>query len=157
MSAFTGTGRLTRLALRRDRIRLAIWTLGSPLIGYALAESVASIYPEEQNRIGYAEVANTSVVARAFNGPVASTDLGAVVVTETYLTLAVLAALLSTFAVVRHTRQNEETGRAELLGAAAVGRYALLTAALVVVVGANVLSGALLALAFVAPSPPSSR
>ncbi|NGM12987.1 anibiotic ABC transporter [Verrucosispora sp. CWR15] len=156
MSAFTGTGRLTRLALRRDRIRLAIWTLGSPLIGYALAESVASIYPEEQNRIGYAEVANTSVVARAFNGPVASTDLGAVVVTETYLTLAVLAALLSTFAVVRHTRQNEETGRAELLGAAAVGRYALLTAALVVVVGANVLSGALLALAFVGAGLPAA-
>ncbi|WBB53312.1 anibiotic ABC transporter [Verrucosispora sp. WMMD573] len=156
MSAFSGTGRLTRLALRRDRVRLAIWTLGSPLIGYALAESVASIYPDEQNRIGYAEVANTSVVARAFNGPVASTDLGAVVVTETYLTLAVLAALLSTFAVVRHTRQNEETGRAELLGAAAVGRYALLTAALVVVVGANVLAGVLLALAFVGAGLPAA-
>ncbi|MEV2239286.1 anibiotic ABC transporter [Micromonospora sp. NPDC049891] len=156
MSAFTGTGRLARLALRRDRVRLAIWTLGSPLIGYALAESVASIYPDEQNRVGYAEVANTSVVARAFNGPVASTDLGAVVVTETYLTLAVLAALLSTFAVVRHTRQNEETGRAELLGAAAVGRYALLTAALVVVVGANVLAGALLAVAFVGAGLPAA-
>ncbi|GAB3839626.1 exporter of polyketide antibiotics [Micromonospora andamanensis] len=156
MSAFTGTTRLARLALRRDRVRLAIWTLGSPLIGYALAESVASIYPDEQNRVGYAEVANTSVVARAFNGPVASTDLGAVVVTETYLTLAVLAALLSTFAVVRHTRQNEETGRAELLGAAAIGRYALLTAALVVVVGANMLAGALLAVAFVGAGLPAA-
>ncbi|GIJ23680.1 ABC transporter permease [Micromonospora lutea] len=156
MSAFTGTGRLARLALRRDRVRLAIWTLGSPLIGYALAESVASIYPEEQNRLGYVEVANSSVVARAFNGPVASSDLGAVVVTETYLTLAVLTALLSTFAVIRHTRQNEETGRAELLGAAAVGRYALLTAALVVVVGANALAGALLAVAFIGAGLPAA-
>ncbi|MTK03868.1 ABC transporter permease [Micromonospora sp. CP22] len=156
MSAFTGTGRLARLALRRDRVRLVVWALGTPLLGYALAESVAGIYPDEQNRLGYVEVANTSVVARAFNGPVASTELGAVVVAETYLTLAVLAALLSTFAVIRHTRQNEETGRAELLGAAAVGRYALLTAALVVVVGANVLAGALLAVAFVGAGLPAA-
>ncbi|NLU78305.1 anibiotic ABC transporter [Micromonospora sp. HNM0581] len=156
MSAFTGTGRLARLALRRDRIRLASWTLGTPLIGYAMAASVASIYPDEQNRVGYAEVANTSVVARAFNGPIASTELGAVVITESYLTLAVLAALLSTFTVVRNTRQNEETGRAELLGAAAVGRYALLTAALLVVAGANVLAGGLLAVAFVGAGLPTA-
>ncbi|RIV41458.1 ABC transporter permease [Micromonospora radicis] len=149
MSSLTGTGRLARLALRRDRIRLGIWVLGTPLIGYALAESVAGLYPDEQTRVGYAETVIGSVVARAFNGPIASTDLGAVVVTETYLTLALLAALLSTFAVIRHTRQNEETGRAELLGAAPVGRYALLTAALVVVVGANVAAAALLALALV--------
>ncbi|MDG4797485.1 anibiotic ABC transporter [Micromonospora sp. WMMD1082] len=148
MSSFTGTARLARLAVRRDRVRLGIWVLGTPLIGYALAASVADFYPDEQTRLGYAEGATSSVVARAFNGPVASTELGAVVVTETYLTLALLVALLSTFAVVRHTRQNEETGRAELLGAAAIGRYALLTAALVVVVGANVLAAALLALAF---------
>ncbi len=154
MSGFTGTFRLARLALRRDRIRLAIWVLGTPLLGYALAESVAGLYPNEQTRLGYAETAVTSVVARAFNGPVAGVDLGAVVVTETYLTLALLAALLSTFAVIRHTRQNEETGRAELLGASAVGRYALLTAALVVVVGANVLAAGLLAAAFVGAGLP---
>ncbi|QOC91664.1 ABC transporter permease [Micromonospora craniellae] len=154
MSAFTGTGRLARLALRRDRTRLAIWVFGTPLIGYGLAESVASLYPDEQTRLGYAETALSSVVARAFNGPIASADLGAVVVAETYLTLTLLAALLSTFAVVRHTRQNEETGRAELLGAAVVGRYALLTAALLVVVGANLASAALLALVFVGTGLP---
>ncbi|SCL34874.1 ABC-2 type transport system permease protein [Micromonospora nigra] len=147
MNTFAGTGRLARLALRRDRVRLAVWVLGTPLLGYALAESVAGVYPDERTRVGYAETAASSLVARAFNGPVAGTDPGAVVVAETYVTLALLAALLSTFAVVRHTRQNEETGRAELLGAAVVGRYALLTAALTVVVGANVLTAALLAVA----------
>ncbi|MEV6694792.1 anibiotic ABC transporter [Micromonospora sp. NPDC051196] len=154
MSTFTGTARLARLAVRRDRVRLGIWVLGTPLIGYAIAESVAGLYPDEQTRLGYAETAITSVVARAFNGPIAGADVGAVVVTESYLTLALLAALLSTFAVTRHTRQNEETGRAELLGAAPVGRYALLTAALVVVVGANVLAAGLLALALVGTGLP---
>ncbi|MCX4390623.1 anibiotic ABC transporter [Micromonospora peucetia] len=148
MSAFTGTGLLARLVLRRDRIRLAIWVLGTPLLGYALAGSVKEFYPDEASRVGYASTSASSLVARAFNGPIAGTDLGAVVVAETYVTLALLAALLSTFAVVRHTRQNEETGRAELLGASVVGRYALLTAALLVVVGANVAATALLAAAF---------
>ena len=55
-----------------------------------------------------------------------------------YSLLAVLAALMSALAVVRHTRQNEETGRAELVGAAVVGRYAGLAAALIVTVGANI-------------------
>ncbi|MDM4718952.1 anibiotic ABC transporter [Micromonospora sp. WMMA1363] len=148
MSAFTGTGRLARLALRRDRTKLGIWVLGTPLLGVGLAGSVTGVYPDEPARIQYAETAATSVVARAFNGPIVGPDLGAVVVAETHLTLAVLAALISTFAVVRHTRQNEETGRAELLGAVAVGRYALLTAALLVVVGANLVLGVLLGSAF---------
>ncbi|MEV5693305.1 ABC transporter permease [Micromonospora globbae] len=147
MSAFASTGRLTRLVLRRDRVRLGIWLIGTPLLGYALAASVSGVYPDDAARHGYATTSASSLVARAFNGPIAGADLGAVVVAETYVTLAVTVALLSTFAVVRHTRQNEETGRAELLGASVVGRYALLTAALLVVVGVNVLSAALLALA----------
>ncbi|MFI6266937.1 ABC transporter permease [Micromonospora sp. NPDC051006] len=148
MTALTGTRRLARLVLRRDRVRLAIWILGTPLLGYALAGSVAGVYPDEAARQGYATTSASSLVARAFNGPIAGTDLGAVVVAETYVTLALIVALLSTFAVTRHTRQDEETGRAELLGASVVGRYAPLTAALLVVVAANVLAAALLALAF---------
>ncbi|MEV4544035.1 ABC transporter permease [Micromonospora echinaurantiaca] len=154
MSALTGTGALARLVLRRDRVRLAIWVLGAPLLGYALAESVVGIYPDESARVGYATTSASSLVARAFNGPIAGTDLGAVVVAETYVTLALIFALLSTFAVVRHTRQNEETGRAELLGASVVGRYALLTAALLVVVAANVAAAALLAAGLAAAGLP---
>ena len=55
---------------------------------------------------------------------------GATTMIRGYLLLAVLAALMSALTVVRHTRQNEETGRAELVGAAVVGRHAGLAAAL---------------------------
>ncbi|MCZ7374626.1 ABC transporter permease [Micromonospora sp. WMMC250] len=154
MSALTGTALLARLVLRRDRIRLAIWVLGTPLLGYALAGSVAGIYPDETARQGYAATSASSLVARAFNGPIAGTDLGAVVVAETYVTLALIVALLSTFAVTRHTRQNEETGRAELLGASVVGRYAPLTAALLVIVAANTLAAVLLVFALVGAGLP---
>ena len=39
---------------------------------------------------------------------------------------------MSILLVVRHTRADEETGRAELVGAGVVGRHAPLAAALVV-------------------------
>src|SRR5690606_6680992 len=56
----------------------------------------------------------------------------------------VIAALMSILLLVRHTRTEEETGRAELVRSSVVGRHATAAAALVVVVGANVaLAGAL--------------
>ncbi|BCL18063.1 ABC transporter permease [Micromonospora sagamiensis] len=155
MSALTGTGRLVRLVLRRDRVRLALWVLGTPLLTAALAASVAGLYAGERDRITYATTAAASLVARAFNGPVAGPSMGSVVFAESYLTLAVLTALLSTFTVVRHTRQNEETGRAELLGASVLGRYAPLTAALLVTVVANLLTAALVAVALVGADLPA--
>ena len=36
---------------------------------------------------------------------------------------AIAAALMSIFLVVRHTRADEEAGRGELVGSAAVGRW----------------------------------
>ena len=63
-------------------------------------------------------------------------SIGGYLLHREYLTLAVLAALMSTFAVIRHTRQNEELGRAEMLASTVVGRYAGLAAATVVATAA---------------------
>ncbi|BCJ68526.1 ABC transporter permease [Polymorphospora rubra] len=149
MSALTGTGRLARLALRRDRIVLPVWIVGVPAVGLAVAASVADLYGGEADRLVYAGTTAVSVVARAFNGPTSGASLGAVVVAETFTSLAVLVALMTTFTVVRHTRQNEETGRFELTGSAMVGRHAPLAAALGVAVGADLLIGAGVAAALV--------
>ena len=74
--------------------------------------------------------------------------------TQALLSLAMAAALMSTLAVVRHTRQNEETGRAELIGSAVVGHLAPLTAALLVVTGADLVVGPLSVAALVANGLP---
>ena len=50
---------------------------------------------------------------------------------------AAFAVLLTIFIVVRHTRGDEEAGRLELVGSAAVGRQAPLTAALLAAATAN--------------------
>ncbi|WP_336203747.1 ABC transporter permease [Nonomuraea sp. LPB2021202275-12-8] len=144
MSAYTGTGRLIRLALRRDRVQLPIWIAGSVLLLAAGAAAVADEFPDEAGRITALKGAGTSPAVLLMRGTPVGADLGALVNFRNFAFMMVLAGLMSTFAIVRHTRQNEENGRAEMLGAGSVGRFAGLTAALVVVSGANLLLGAAL-------------
>ncbi len=142
MTAFTGTGRLVQLALRRDRIQLPIWLVVIVGVLAALTSSVTGIYDTHQEQLSYATTNVASAVARAFNGAIAGPSLGSIVAAETFVFLSVIVALMSGMTVVRHTRQNEETGRSELIGAGVVGRHAPLTAALIVTVGTNlVLAG----------------
>jgi ABC-2 type transport system permease protein len=140
--ALTGTRRLIRLAARRDRIVLPVWLLALVGLLGATVASIVSLYPTEAERTQYAVVAATNVVARAFDGPMAGTSLGSIVMTESFGILALLAGIMSVQAVVRHTRADEETGRAELVGSAVVGRDARLVAALTLVVSANAVLGA---------------
>ncbi|HMG30029.1 MAG TPA: ABC transporter permease [Jiangellaceae bacterium] len=156
MSAFTGTGRLVRLALRRDRIQLPIWLLALTLTQAATVSSVVGLYPTEQERVALAISTAQSPVGVMFNGLVSGTSLGATAMTQSFMVVAIAAAFMSTLTVVRHTRQNEETGRAELIGAGIVGRHASLTAALIVAVGANVVLGLLNAVVLIGNDLPAA-
>jgi ABC-2 type transport system permease protein len=141
--ALTGTARLIRLAARRDRVLLPVWV--AVIVGLVVASvaSIVGLYAGEADRLRYATVAAASAVARAFDGPMSGTSLGAITMTETFGFLAVLVGIMSVQAVTRHTRQEEETGRAELVGSAVVGHHAPLVAALIVTAVTNlVLAGA---------------
>lgn len=153
---FTGTFRLARLALRRDRVQLPSWLLGLTAVTGLVASSMSGLYGTEREQAAYARSNAASAVSRVFNGIVPEPNLGAVVTAETFSLLAVLAALMNVFAVVRHTRQNEETGRAEMIGATVVGRHAPLTAALLVALGADAALAVLVAAALVAAGLPAA-
>ena len=65
------------------------------------------------------------------SGPTRLLDsIGGEVVFEIFAFVAIVVALMNMFLVGRHTRADEETGRAELLRSARVGRRAPLAAAL---------------------------
>jgi ABC-2 type transport system permease protein len=154
MNAFTGTGRLARLALRRDRIQLPVWILGLTALWAFSVSAVVDLYPSEEDRMTLAVVSANSPAALMGNGIVSGTSIGATVAAQALLFMLIAAAIMSTFAVVRHTRQNEETGRAELVGAGIVGRHASLTGALLVVGGANLVLALLSALVLIANGLP---
>ena len=141
MTALTGTATLARLARKRDRVRLSAYVLGLATLwaGMLAAESAMT----HQALVEETEIFVRTPAVRIF-GVASGVSVGATVLIRGYVVLAVLAALMSALAVVRHTRQNEETGRSELVGAAVVGRHAPLAAALIVTVGADIaLSAAL--------------
>ena len=155
MNAFTGTTRLIRLALRRDRFVLAAWVLLlTGLLAMFTAMFVdslptqADVLRETRFMAGNAGFRMLSLSSGA--------SIGAYAMSRTYVTFAVLAAVMSVLCVVRHTRQNEETGRAELIGAGVVGPAASLTAAVVVALGANLVLAPLLGLAMIASGQPAA-
>jgi len=142
MSAVLGTPSLVRLVLRRDRLWLSLWVLGLVGITYGTANAVAATYDTPKEIASYAANLGGSAATIAMSGPPVALDtIGGILVFETSLTLLVGVALMSIFAVVRHTRVEEEVGRTELLAATVVGRHAPLAAAVVVACAVSVLIG----------------
>ncbi len=147
-SGFTGLGVVTRFVLRRDRVRLAVWVGGIVLLVVTTAASYARRYPTAADRTAVADAFRLPATV-ALVGPYRGGDVptyGALVAQAALGLATVLAALMSIFTVVRATRAEEESGRAELITAAPVGRHVPLTAALVVAVGADFALGVLIAL-----------
>src|SRR2546430_15402769 len=69
--------------------------------------------------------------------------------------LRLLTGLMVVFTVTRHARAEEDTGRAELLASAVVGRYAALTASMLVAGGASGLIGVIQALSMIGAGLPA--
>lgn len=143
-----GTPALVRFILRRDRVRLPIWIAALGLTTVGTAASFPDLYLTAEDRQARAALMTGNPAAVAMGGPGYGLDdytFGAMMANEMLGFVAIFAALMSVLLVVRHSRAEEETGRAELVRAAVVGRYAHLTAALVVAVAANLVLGLLIA------------
>ncbi|WP_392964785.1 ABC transporter permease [Streptomyces sp. LN245] len=132
-----GTGTLLRFALRRDRVMMPLWIGIIALMVLSLPASLKSVYstPAERASLARQMLANSSL--RATYGPVFSDSLGGLTAWRIGAYAGVLAAVMSLVVVVRHTRDEEESGRQELVCAAMVGRRAPLTAALLAALVAN--------------------
>ncbi|RKE21743.1 ABC transporter permease [Streptomyces sp. TLI_171] len=149
--ALTGTGTLYRLALRRDRIALPVWVyVGTGMVA-STAFSFRKLYGDEAARRTFAAGIDGNGSLRALYGPIFDgSTLGGLTAWRMGVFGTVLAGLMSTLLVVRHTRAEEEDGRLELIGAGAVGRRAPLTAALAAALTANAALAALVAAALLA-------
>ncbi|MFJ7301970.1 ABC transporter permease [Streptomyces sp. NPDC099088] len=132
-----GTGTLLRLALRRDRVTLPVWIGVTGLLVLSLPGSLKSVYATPAERADVARQMLTNSSLRATYGPVFADSLGGLTAWRVGCFAGVLAAVMSLIVVVRHTRDEEESGRQELVSAAMVGRRAPLTAALLAALVAN--------------------
>lgn len=119
-----GTGTLTRLALRRDRLMIPLWALVTGGMVASGASSLEGLYDTAAARAEVAASMTANSSMRALYGPVFDDSVGGLVAWRFGTFAAVLAAVASLIVVVRHTREEEETGRQEMLSAGAVGRRA---------------------------------
>jgi ABC-2 type transport system permease protein len=138
MTGFAGTGQLTKLAFRRDAGILPACMWGIVALVAVVARDLKVLYPTEARRLALASTAGGNAALRFLYGRLDGTSVGALAAWRFGVWAACAAAVLTIFIVVRHTRADEEAGRLELVGSAAVGRQAPLTAALLTAVTANV-------------------
>lgn len=139
-SGFTGTGRMLWLALRRDRVIAPLWSVLIGLVPLMQAASIRGLYstPEQLEQLAATTAASPALIA--VYGPVFGSSLGSIGTWEAGSAYSMIAiAVILT--VIRHSRVEEETGRAELVAATSIGRYAGLSGALLLAGGAAVLSG----------------
>ncbi|WP_327325050.1 ABC transporter permease [Streptomyces sp. NBC_01210] len=147
-----GTGTLLRLALRRDRLMMPVWVLVLGAVVTSGSGSLEKLYDTAAKRADLAESLSTNGSLRAMYGPVFSDSLGGLVAWRFAGFVAVLAAVMSLIIVVRHTREEEETGRQELLSSAMVGRRAPLTSALLTAFVANAVLALIIAAGLAGPT-----
>ncbi|GAA2458890.1 ABC transporter permease [Streptomyces macrosporus] len=151
-----GTGTLLRLALRRDRVLIPVWVVLLAVLAAQSSAAVAEFYPTAAERAQVAASSNANSSIRALYGPVFGHSLGAISVWELLTLGSVLTAIVSTVVVVRHTREEEETGRQEMLSSAMVGRRAPLTAALLAAALTDAAIAVLVALGLIGTGLPAT-
>ena len=147
----TGTRIFLQTFLRRDRWMVLWWAIGATVLYYSQAVSVDDLYATQAEFDRAAAAMQDNAAFIALSGPPrALNTIGGQVTWQATAFGAIVAGLMSMFLVGRHTRAEEESGRDELVRAAAVGRYAPMTAALVTALLANLLLGVLVTLSLVA-------
>lgn len=142
-------GTLLRQRLRRDRLQLALWIVGIGVLAYGSVAAVIDTYGEEAERTQILQVATASRTILVFRGTPDGADLGAFTFFALFAWLALMGGLMSTFLVTRHTRAEEEQGRAELVAATPAGRVKPTVATLVHGVLADLALGLVVALALI--------
>ncbi|MBB0245877.1 ABC transporter permease [Streptomyces alkaliphilus] len=150
-ATLAGTGILLRFALRRDRVRMAVWAIGLVLGTAMSAASFEGAYTDEAARQSLIE--STAVPAGlALTGPaeyLTDYTYASMLAHQMIGFTGVLIALMAVLTVTRHSRDEEETGRSELLRAGVLGRHAQLTAALAAAAVSSLIVGLLMALSLI--------
>lgn len=154
MSTITGSTKIIRFILRRDRILLPLWIITFGLIPAVLLPGIKEVWPTQADRDSAATVIGSSPAFTALLGKIHDTSLGGLVAWRGSM-IPLLLAIVTAMTVLRHTRNDEEAGRRELVGSTVVGRHASLAATLTVTVTGSLITGVIAALCLSGQADPT--
>ena len=103
-------GILLAARVRRDRWVVPIWIGGIAMLALATSSAIGSQFAEEAERSAIITLAAANPAFLFLRGLPDGSSVGAVAFFQAFTFTAVLAGLMSTFLVVRHTRTDEELG-----------------------------------------------
>ena len=159
MSASTRTGAalLLQQNLRRDRIIAPLVIVLMAVMAYASAAATDVLYKSGAAQLAAAAQIDSQPAIVALYGRILDVhSLGELAMTKMTVLYAAFSSILFIVVVRRHTRVEEESGRAELIGATGIGRDAPLLAAVVEAAAYAVLLGLVVALACVVGGLPAA-
>ncbi len=146
-NGFAGTRRLLRLMLRLDRIKMPLWLLGITFVLVITPVSIRAVTASEAEAGGVtpeavlaqqAAIVGTSGASIAMQGPPDALEtFGGRYAFEIGAFTFAIIGLMNVLLIARHTRAEEESGRAELVRAAAVGPWSSIAAVSIVALAAN--------------------
>jgi ABC-2 type transport system permease protein len=148
-------GVLLRQRLRRDRWQLLIWILCIAFLALFSAASIDQTYGSATGRAELIRLAIANPTVLVLRGLPQGTGLAAVTFFEIFTFLALLAGLMNTFLAVRHSRAEEESGRAELVGSTPAARLTPTVATVIHGVLADIVLALATALGFMASGLPA--
>ena len=122
-----------------------MWIAVLALIPVSTASAFTGLYPTEVERQLLVGTVGSNPALVAFLGPIYGSSIGALTTWRVGVIGSVFVAIMAILTMIRHTREEEESGRRDLLGATVVGRNAPLTAALLVTSGVGLVVGVICA------------
>jgi ABC-2 type transport system permease protein len=145
---------LWALQTRRDRLQLPLWILGNAAMAALAVTGVTQSYGTDAERSTLLATAIANPVILTFRGLPSGSATPAFTGFLIVPFLVMIAAFMSSFLAVRHTRAEEESGRAELIGATAASRRAVIWATILHGITANLVTAVAIAVAFLASGLP---
>lgn len=129
-----GTLRLSRFILKRDWLNILIWLVGLTFFTVLVPAVLGNMFETDLERQVMAETMSNPAMA-AMMGIVYGADnytTGAMTSNFMLVFLCIGAAVMNIFFVVRHTRRDEESGRAEVIHSLPVGKLSNLASAMLI-------------------------
>lgn len=139
MTKFTGTLSLLRLAIRQDRFSLPVWII-LPCLAFWGQVSFALAMPDWQVFLGEL---SSNPMTTAILGPIVPLTLEGAIMLRSMVQGALVLMIAAPLVVIRHTRSEEASSRAEFYLSRPVGKYAPFMAALILSMGGSLIAGLL--------------
>ncbi|GEL78198.1 ABC transporter permease [Tenuibacillus multivorans] len=129
---FLQIGKLSRLILRRDRVRILAWIFSFVLISLITVVAFDDLYSSQDERQEIAATmenpAITALIGKGYG--LDHYTVGAMMAHQMLAMTLLIVGIMSILLVVRHTRSDEEEGRVELIRSLPTGRLANIGATL---------------------------